>query len=158
MAVRFVFVLSCFLGWIGLAAAQTVPVVPVAATEVKKFLQVPSPDWRDQVIYFAMTDRFNDGDPSNSDQKAGEFDPASNAKYSGGDLAGLTAKLDYIKGMGMTSVWIIRPWPTSGGTPLSTTAAITATGARISARSTSTWVPWPTTKGCRPRYTATVCT
>jgi putative alpha-1,2-mannosidase len=27
-------------------------------------LHVPSPDWRDQVIYFVMTDRFDDGDPS----------------------------------------------------------------------------------------------
>jgi glycosidase len=109
MAFRLLFVVSCLFGLIGLAAAQTAPITPVAAAEVKKYLQVPSPDWRDQILYFAMTDRFNDGDPSNSDQKAGEFDPASNAKYSGGDLAGLTAKLDYIKGMGMTSVWITPP-------------------------------------------------
>ena len=35
-------------------------------------LHVPSPDWRDQIIYFLVTDRFNDGDPSNNDLAAGE--------------------------------------------------------------------------------------
>lgn len=89
----------------GAAAA----VQPVAKNETSKYLHVPSPDWRDQIVYFIMPDRFNDGNPANSDQKAGEFDPTSNAKYSGGDLAGVTAKLDYIKGLGATAVWITPP-------------------------------------------------
>jgi hypothetical protein len=38
---------------------------------------VPRPtDWRDQVIYFAMLDRFADGGPANNDQGLGEYDPA----------------------------------------------------------------------------------
>src|SRR4051812_7707120 len=69
-------------------------------------LHVPSPDWRDQIIYFAMTDRFDDGDPSNNDQGAGEFNPQSNASYSGGDLKGLARRVDYIKGLGATAVWL----------------------------------------------------
>ena len=40
---------------------------------------LPSPDWRDQVIYFAMIDRFADGDPGNNDQGVGEYDPARNS-------------------------------------------------------------------------------
>jgi glycosidase len=72
-------------------------------------LHVASPDWRGQVIYFVMTDRFADGDPSNDDQHAGEFDPTSKDKYSGGDLAGLTSHLDYIQGLGATAVWITPP-------------------------------------------------
>ncbi len=72
-------------------------------------LHVPSPDWRDQIIYFLMTDRFNDADASNNDQGAGEFDPTSNAKYNGGDLKGVQQKLDYIKGLGATAVWITPP-------------------------------------------------
>ena len=28
-------------------------------------LHVPSPDWREQIIYFVMVDRFNDGDATN---------------------------------------------------------------------------------------------
>lgn len=73
-------------------------------------LHVPSPEhWEDQIIYFLMTDRFNDGDPSNNDQKSGEYDPTSGAKYSGGDLRGIQDKIDYIKGLGATAVWITPP-------------------------------------------------
>ncbi len=66
-------------------------------------------DWRDQVIYFAMIDRFADGDPANNDQGFGEYDPAQPSRYSGGDLAGITDKLDYIRGLGATAVWITPP-------------------------------------------------
>ena len=72
-------------------------------------LLVASPDWRDQVIYFLMIDRFNDGDPSNNDQGANEYDPTSDAKFSGGDLAGVEQKLDYIQGLGASAVWITPP-------------------------------------------------
>lgn len=72
-------------------------------------LHVPSPDWRDQIIYFVMIDRFNDGDPGNNDQGAAEFNPAQNARYSGGDLAGITQRLDYIRGLGATALWITPP-------------------------------------------------
>lgn len=72
-------------------------------------LHVRSPDWRDQVIYFVMTDRFDDGNPANNDQGAGEYDPTSNAHYSGGDFAGLQRRLDYIAGLGATTLWITPP-------------------------------------------------
>jgi glycosidase len=77
--------------------------------ESADWLQVPSPDWRDQVIYFLMTDRFENGDPSNDDQGAGEYDPRDNAHYSGGDLRGILKRLDYIRGLGATAVWITPP-------------------------------------------------
>lgn len=83
------------------------PASPAFAQLAK--LHVPSPDWRDQVIYFVMTDRFDDGDPSNNDQGAGEFNPQSNASYSGGDLKGLMRRVDYIKGLGATAVWLTPP-------------------------------------------------
>ncbi|KEO92089.1 alpha-amylase [Erythrobacter longus] len=65
----------------------------------------------DEVIYFVLPDRFANGDPTND--KGGiegealdhGFDPAHKGFYHGGDLAGLTAKLDYIQGMGVTAVW-----------------------------------------------------
>lgn len=73
----------------------------------------PSPgdrtDWRDQIIYFVMIDRFNDGDPTNNDQGASEYDPKDEARYSGGDLQGVIDKLDYIQGLGATAVWITPP-------------------------------------------------
>lgn len=93
---------ACGLGLCGVASAQSVPAdgPPV---------HVPSPDWRDQVVYFAMIDRFADGDPGNNDQHAGEYDPADGAKFSGGDLRGLAARLDYIRGLGATALWITPP-------------------------------------------------
>lgn len=80
-----------------------------AAPQGKAVLQVPSPDWADQIIYFILTDRFYDGNPRNSDQKKGEYDPTTIAKYSGGDLAGVMQKIDYIRGLGATAVWITPP-------------------------------------------------
>ena len=83
---------------------------PAAREEVATGTRhVASPDWRDQVIYFAMIDRFDDGDPGNNDQGAGEYDPARNSHYSGGDLAGITRRLDYIQGLGATTLWITPP-------------------------------------------------
>jgi glycosidase len=97
-------------GWISREARDpVVPIEQVSPGEVAELLQVPSPDWRDQVIYFVMTDRFDDGDPANSDQGAGEYDPGRNSHYSGGDLRGITDNIDYIKGMGATAVWITPP-------------------------------------------------
>lgn len=72
-------------------------------------LHVPSPDWRDQVLYFVMTDRFADGDPRNNDQGAGEYRPGDRTAYQGGDLAGLRRRLDYIQGLGATGLWITPP-------------------------------------------------
>src|SRR5687768_2749674 len=72
-------------------------------------LHVASPDWRDQVLYFVMTDRFDDGDPGNNDQGAGEYDAGDPARWSGGDIAGIERRLDYIRGLGATAVWITPP-------------------------------------------------
>lgn len=93
---------GCFPAWAGEAAAA-------ADTRGRPVLHVPSPDWRDQVIYFVMIDRFEDGDPRNNNQGEGEFDPADNARYSGGDIKGVTRRLDYIRGLGATAVWITPP-------------------------------------------------
>jgi hypothetical protein len=60
-------------------------------------LHVPSPDWRDQVIYFVMTDRFDDGDPRNNDQGAGEFDPRG-PQVQRRRPEGHCRRLDYVQG------------------------------------------------------------
>jgi glycosidase len=72
-------------------------------------LHVPSPDWRDQVIYFVVTDRFADGDVRNNDQGAGEYGPGQRNRYNGGDFKGLAQRLDYIRGLGATAVWVTPP-------------------------------------------------
>ena len=79
-----------------------------AAAQALK-LHVPSPDWRDQIIYFAVTDRFADGDPRNNDFGAGEFKAGDRTRFNGGDLKGLTQRLDYIRGLGATALWITPP-------------------------------------------------
>lgn len=61
------------------------------------------------LIYLIMPDRFVNGDPSNDqysdlkDKVADRNDPYSRH---GGDLAGVTQKLDYLKDLGVTSIWM----------------------------------------------------
>lgn len=81
------------------------PAPPAAGLQLHR----PSPDWRDQVLYFVLTDRFDDGNPANNDQGAGEFRAGSRAHYNGGDLAGLQRRLGYIQGLGATGVWLTPP-------------------------------------------------
>jgi glycosidase len=71
--------------------------------------QAPPADWRDQVVYFVLTDRFANGDRSNDDQGRGEFDPKNCDLFNGGDLSGLRGKLDYIQGLGATALWLTPP-------------------------------------------------
>ena len=63
-------------------------------------------DFRDESIYFVMTTRFYNGDPGNDvqcwdAQNYNVGDPAWR-----GDFKGLIEKLDYIKALGFTAVWI----------------------------------------------------
>ena len=88
---------------------QAAPVGPVPAAPAAPRLHVASPDWRDQIIYFVVTDRFADGDPGNDDQGAGEFRAGDGSRYNGGDLAGLVRHLPYIEGLGATALWITPP-------------------------------------------------
>ncbi len=84
------------------------PRVPDARSGLPS-LHVPSPEWRDQIVYFVMTDRFADGNPANNDQGASEYDPADQRKYSGGDMEGVIDQLGYIEELGATAVWITPP-------------------------------------------------
>lgn len=66
-------------------------------------------DWDEAVIYFAVTDRFFDGDTSNNDAYGvGDYDTSDKggSSYHGGDFAGLTQKLDYLKDLGVNTIWI----------------------------------------------------
>ena len=66
----------------------------------------------EDVVYFMLPDRFANGDPSNDrgglegDRLVTGFDDTDKAYYQGGDLAGLTGKLDYIRDMGATAIWL----------------------------------------------------
>ncbi len=63
-------------------------------------------------FYFVLPDRFANGDTANDrggldgDRLRTGYDPADKGFYQGGDLKGLTRKLDYIKGLGTTAIWL----------------------------------------------------
>jgi len=67
---------------------------------------------QDEVIYFVLPDRFENGDATNDhggpDKGAlvDGFDPTRAGFYHGGDLKGVTRRLDYIQGLGATAVWV----------------------------------------------------
>lgn len=66
-------------------------------------------DWDEAVIYFAVTDRFFDGNTSNNDAygvKDYNTGDKGGSSYHGGDFAGLTQKLDYLKDLGVNTIWI----------------------------------------------------
>lgn len=78
----------------------------------------------DEIIYFLLPDRFENGDRSNDTggirggRLAHGHDPAHKGFYHGGDLAGLISRLDYIQGLGATAVWlgpIFKNKPVQGG-------------------------------------------
>lgn len=65
-----------------------------------------------ETIYFLLPDRFENGDTKNDlgglkgDRLKTGFDPAAKGFYHGGDIKGLTARLDYLQGMGVTAIWV----------------------------------------------------
>ncbi|MGQ9560311.1 MAG: alpha-amylase family glycosyl hydrolase [Candidatus Oleimicrobiaceae bacterium] len=72
-------------------------------------------DWRDEVIYFVLIDRFCDGDSTNNHGRV----PASHRRwdghpahveqlktYQGGDLSGVLDRLDYLRDLGVTAIWL----------------------------------------------------
>lgn len=67
---------------------------------------------QDEVIYFVLPDRFENGDATNDHgglaggPLVDGFDPTRAGFYHGGDLKGVTRRLDYIQGLGATAVWL----------------------------------------------------
>lgn len=62
-------------------------------------------DFRDETIYFAMTTRFYDGDPDNNVYCWDGVNNVNDPEWRG-DFRGLIEKLDYIKALGFTAIWI----------------------------------------------------
>jgi glycosidase len=58
------------------------------------------------IVYQILTDRFFDGNPSNNDQGKGEYMYGNLKFYQGGDWQGIIDKIDYIKNLGVTAIWI----------------------------------------------------
>jgi glycosidase len=95
-----------------LCAGTALSGVPLGAQTRPAPAPIAERQLEDEVIYFVLPDRFANGDPKNDrgGLKGGPlqhgFDPAHKGFYHGGDLKGLTARLDYIKGLGITAIWL----------------------------------------------------
>lgn len=70
----------------------------------------PSPtDWRDQFIYFLLVDRFDNNDPDlkpYSEGQSSRRDVEQGHRFQGGNLKGIARRLDYIKELGCTTIWL----------------------------------------------------
>ncbi|MGG6296837.1 alpha-amylase family glycosyl hydrolase [Leptolyngbya sp. AN02str] len=74
-----------------------------------EFLFTRDIEFRQETIYFIVVDRFHDGDPDNNQGPNAElYDPSRTDwwKYWGGDIQGVIDKLDYLKDLGVTAVWL----------------------------------------------------
>lgn len=82
----------------------------------------PSPcDWRDQVLYFLLPDRFADGmedqrpryDRSRPEQFRAHDSrqwQESGRTWQGGTIKGIASKLDYLQNLGITALWVGPVW------------------------------------------------
>ncbi len=97
-----------------LTTASLVDVPGSTVTAADRALATPSlrTGLTKERFYFVMADRFANGSTANDQggltggpMETG-LDPTHKGFYHGGDLKGLTSKLDYIKGMGTTALWL----------------------------------------------------
>ena len=82
----------------------------------------PSPiDWRDQILYQLLPDRFSDGredgremyDPDEPERFHSEDIGGwmkAGTRFAGGTINGIRSKLNYLQGLGITTLWINPPW------------------------------------------------
>ncbi|MGH6652021.1 MAG: alpha-amylase family glycosyl hydrolase [Sphingopyxis sp.] len=85
--------------------------LPAAAQPAADIAAVRARAPTDELVYFVLPDRFENGDRANDkgglkgDRLQTGYDPSAKGFYHGGDLAGLTKRLDYIAGLGATAIW-----------------------------------------------------
>ena len=101
-----------FCQLIALAVAAPALAQPAPQVSVPRFTHPGA----GQIMYFVLTDRFANGSAANDTgglaggPEISGFDPARINHYHGGDFAGMTAKLDYLKKLGVTAVWVTPPF------------------------------------------------
>jgi glycosidase len=99
--------LTCVVVSLGALAAPAAAQQP--ADLAQHSLRAPVTD---EHFYFVMADRFENGATANDtgglgdDPQVSGFDPTHKGYYHGGDLRGLRSRLDYIRGLGTTAIWL----------------------------------------------------
>ncbi|MFJ3923861.1 pullulanase-type alpha-1,6-glucosidase [Streptomyces sp. NPDC090022] len=94
------------------AAAGAAARPPAPPSDAKLAAEPARHDLTREQFYFVLPDRFANGDPRNDrggltgTRLETGLDPADKGFYQGGDLKGLTDRLDYIKGLGTTAIWM----------------------------------------------------
>ncbi|MGW0122945.1 pullulanase-type alpha-1,6-glucosidase [Streptomyces sp. NPDC003327] len=92
--------------------ATAAPRPPAPPSDKALAAQPARQDLTREQFYFVLPDRFANGDTSNDrggltgTRLENGFDPTDKGFYQGGDLKGLTERLDYIKGLGTTAIWM----------------------------------------------------
>ncbi len=74
-----------------------------------EFLYTRDIEFRQETIYFIVVDRFNDGNPNNNKGFNSDLynpDRTEWGKYWGGDIKGIIDKLDYLRNLGVTALWL----------------------------------------------------
>lgn len=97
--------LVALLGLASLVAVSTPSCVAGDLDPVRSFsVSTHVDDWRDEVIYQLMVDRFANGNSGN-DHRVNN-DPQALARYKGGDWQGVIDRLPYLQELGVTALWI----------------------------------------------------
>lgn len=74
--------------------------------------------WENANVYFVIQDRFYDGDASNNNSYGRMSQDDLGKKigtFHGGDIKGLTKKLDYVEGLGVNAIWITAAYEQAHG-------------------------------------------
>ena len=87
---------------VGAAVAPEIGCVQIPTEGRQPILATHVADWRDEVIYQVLVDRYANGDVNNDYQVR----PGHLARFQGGDWRGMTEHLDYAKELGVTTLWI----------------------------------------------------
>ncbi|WP_035706003.1 alpha-amylase family glycosyl hydrolase [Niveispirillum irakense] len=91
---------------------RLLPLLTALTMAAPTALANPQRPFTEETVYFVVTDRFANGDMGNDTGgiRGGPsdhgFDPADIGMFQGGDFKGLTARLDYIQGLGATAIWV----------------------------------------------------
>ncbi|MFF4183949.1 pullulanase-type alpha-1,6-glucosidase [Streptomyces sp. NPDC001691] len=117
--------------------AAAAPKPPAPPSDARLAAEPARHDATREQFYFVLPDRFANGDAANdrggltgSRLETG-YDPTDKGFYQGGDLKGLTQKLDYIKGLGTTAIWLA---------PIFKNKAVQGTGKDASAGYHGYWI------------------